>query len=286
MLPKLVLAAGLVFTLSHAPAGSKVREAAFPAQSGQLKLTNVRMTIGELGPTRPNAKLLPGDILFIGYDIAGLPIEPDGVVKYKMAMEVVDAAGKSIFKQEPRELNDYIPLRGNSIPARAFVTIGLDQDPGNYICKVTVEDPKTKGKDTLEVKFEVLKRDYGVVAVFTTYDMEGRISAPTTGLVGQTIFINFSVANFQRDTKTKQPNVDFEFQILDDKGTPTLAKPGLHTQDDKSVTKVDEKDGAFAMRFPLFMSRPGKFTAKVTATDKVAKKSAAYELPVTILPAN
>jgi hypothetical protein len=49
---------------------------------------------------------------------------------------------------------------------------------------------------------------------------------------------------------------------------------------------VDEKDGAFAMQFPLFMSRPGKFTAKVTATDKVAKKSAAYELPVTILPAN
>ena len=28
------------------------------------------------------------------------------------------------------------------------------------------------------------------------------------------------------------------------------------------MTKVDEKDGAFAMRFPLFMSRPGKFTGQ------------------------
>ena len=65
-------------------------------------------------------------------------------------MEVTDAAGKSIFKQDPRELNDFVPLRGNSIPARAFVTIGLDQDPGNYVCKVTVEDPKTKAKDTLD----------------------------------------------------------------------------------------------------------------------------------------
>jgi hypothetical protein len=259
---------------------------ATPAQAGGLKLSNVRMTIGELGPTRPNARLIPGDILFIGYDINGLTIDPEGVAKYKMSMEVVDAAGKSIFKQDPRELNDYIPLRGNSIPARAFVTIGLDQDPGNYVCKVTVEDPKTKSKDTLEAKFEVLKREYGIVGVFTTYDFEGRISAPTTGMVGQTIFINFSVATFQRDAKTKQPNVDIEFQILDDKGTPTLAKPGMATQDDKSVTKVDEKDGAFAMRFPVFMSRPGKFTAKVTATDKVAKKSATYELPVTILPAN
>jgi hypothetical protein len=257
-----------------------------PAQAGQLKLSNVRMTIGELGPARSSAKIIPGDILFIGYDINGLPIDPDGVVKYKMSMEVVDAAGKAIFKQEPRELNDYIPLRGNTIPARAYVTIGLDQDPGNYVCKVTVEDPKAKAKDTLETKFEVLKREYAIVGAYATYDMNGSISAPTSGVVGQTIFVNVSVVTFQRDPKTKQPNVDVEFQIIDEKGTPTLAKPGLHTQDDKSLTKVDEKDGAFAMRFPLFMSRPGKFTAKVTATDKVSKKSATYELPVTILPAN
>jgi hypothetical protein len=256
-----------------------------PAQGG-LKLMNVRMTIGELGPARPNAKLLPGDILFIGYDITGLSIEPDGLAKYKMSMEVSDAAGKSIFKQDARELNDFIPLRGNSIPARAFVTIGLDQDPGNYTCKVTVEDPKTKAKDTLAAKFEVGKREYGIVAVYTTYDLKGEISAPTTGSVGQTIFIHFSVATFQRDPKTKQPHVDFEFQILDDKRQPTLAKPGVHTQDEKSVPQVDDKEGAFSMRFPLFMSRPGKFTAKITATDKVANKSATYELPVTILPAN
>ena len=87
-----------------------------PAQGGDLKLTNVRMTIGELGPERTNAKFLPGDILFVGYDITGLSIEPDGLAKYKMSMEVSDAAGKSIFKQDPRELNDFIPLRGNSHP--------------------------------------------------------------------------------------------------------------------------------------------------------------------------
>ena len=104
--------------------------------------------------------------------------------------------------------------------------------------------------------------------------------------MGQTIFIHFSVTTFQRDPKTKQPHVDFEFQILDDKGQPTLAKPGMHTQDEKSPRQVDEKEGAFQMQFPLFMSRPGKFTVKITATDKVAKKSATYELPVTILPAN
>jgi hypothetical protein len=254
-----------------------------PGQGGELKLTNVRMTVGELGPARGNAKFLPGDIVFIGYDITGLSIEPDGIAKYKMAMEVSDGTGKTIFKQDPRELNDFVPLRGNTIPARAFVTIGLDQDPGNYTCKVTVEDPKVKDKkDSLTVKFEVAKAEYGIVAVYTTHDLKREVSAPTTGTVGQSIFINFSVAGFQRDPKTKQPNVEFEYQILDDKGTPTLGQPGKHTQD----SGVDEKAGAFAMQFPLFMSRPGKFTARITATDKVANKKTTYDLPVTVLPAN
>ena len=63
-----------------------------PAQAGDLKLTNVRMTIGELGPHAPR-QFLPGDILFVGYDITGLSIEPDGLAKYTMSMEVSTRPG-------------------------------------------------------------------------------------------------------------------------------------------------------------------------------------------------
>ena len=126
----------------------------------------------------------------------------------------------------------------------------------------------------------MLKRDFGIVAVYTTHDERAEYVAPTTGVVGQIIFVQFSVASFMRDPKTKQPNVEFEFNVLDDKGQPTLLKPGKHVQN----AGVPEDKGAFAMRFPLFMSRPGKFTVRVTATDTVAKKTSTYELPVTILP--
>ena len=124
------------------------------------------------------------------------------------------------------------------------------------------------------------------MAVYASMDPRGEISAPTTGTVGQIHLHPFSVANFKRDPKTKQPNVVFEFQLLDEKGKPTMEKPVTANQDEKSLNKVDEKDGAFVMQFTLFMSRPGKFTAKITATDKVTNKSATYELPVTIQPAN
>ena len=41
----------------------------------------------------------------------------------------------------------------------------------------------------------------------------------------------------------------------------------------------------FALHFPLFMNRPGKFAVEVKAEDRVSKKTSSYKLPVTINPA-
>ncbi len=266
--------------------------AGVPAQPAEIKLTNVRMTVGELGPPRAGNKLLPGDVLFIAYDIEGLTINPDGTTKYTMAMEVTDAVGKVILKQDPRALDDFVPLRGNKIPARAFINAGLDQPAGTYTCKITVTDPSTKASGSLTAKFEVTKKDFGIVIVYTSYDSRGEISAPTTGQVGQLVYVQFSIASFERDPKTKQPHVEIEFQLFDENNKAILVNaknepmPRKHIQDAKSVPAVKEGDGVFALQFPVFMNRPGKFTVQITATDKTSKKTANYKLPITITPAN
>ena len=260
-----------------------------PAQpAGDLKLSNVRLTVGELGPPRADSKLLPGDVLFMAYDIDGITIDGEGIAKYTMSMEVTNPAGKLILKQDPREMADFAPLRGNKLPARAYVTVGLDESPGQYNCKLTVTDTgsKTKPAATINVKFEVVKKDFGIVAVFTSHDPKGELSAPTSGQVGQTLYIHFTVAAFERDPKTKHPNVEIEFQFLDEKGTPILATTRKHIQDDKAIQPVKDTDGAFTLQFPLFMNRPGKFTVEMKATDRTSKKTFTYKLPVTVNPAN
>lgn len=254
-----------------------------PAQpAGGPDLKNVRLTIGELGPTRPNARLLPGDVLFIAFDIEGITISDLGAAKFAMAWEVLDAAGKTVRKEDPREVEDFIPLRGNRVPARVFVNLGLDTEPGMYTCRVTVTDPARKTSNSLTAKFEVLKRDFGIVAVNCSHDPGGTISAPTTGFVGQMIFVQFTTASFQRDPKTKQPDVELEFNILDEKGQPTLGKPAKQTLN----AGVVEGQEAFRLQFPIYLSRPGKFTLTIKATDKAAKKTATYELPITSLAGN
>ena len=156
-----------------------------PAQPADLKLTNVRTTVGELDPPRAAGAVLPGDVLFIAYDIDGISIDGEGRAKYTMTMEVVNATGARILpppnepKPEPREMEEFVPLRGNKMPARAFVTIGLDQPAGNYTCKLAVTDTKTKATGNLSVKFEVAKKEFGVVAVYTTIGATQRIETMT-----------------------------------------------------------------------------------------------------------
>jgi hypothetical protein len=258
-----------------------------PAQPAGLKLTNVRMTVGELGPQRESAKILPGDVLFIAYDIDGLTIDNQGIAKYTMAMEVTNPTGRVILEQKPSDRMDFAPLRGNKLPGRAYVTVGLDEAPGQYNCKLTVTDPATKASAKIDVKFEVLKKDFGIVAVYTSHDPKGELSAPTNGQVGQTLYIHFTVASFERDPKTKQPDVEIQFQFLDEQGKPILVNekseptPRKHEQDAKSVPPVKDGDGAFTLQFPLFLNRPGKFVVEMKATDRVTKKTFTYKLPVT-----
>ena len=248
--------------------------------TASLNLTNVRNTYGELGGTRPETGLLPGDVLFVGFDIEGVAIDPAGQVQYTMAMEVQDATGKAIFKQDPAAKQDFVPLGGNKLPARAFITVGLDQPPGDYTLKVTVTDTATKATRTLDRKFKVLPKDFGIVAVYTSVDPQGQVPAPTTGIVGQSVFIQFGIIGFGREPAKKQPNVVCEMVPIDESGKPTLQKPSVLT----IAEGVDEKDPGFSIRFQLPLTKAGKYTIRLKATDKITGKTYSFDLPLAVLP--
>lgn len=258
-----------------------------PGQGAGLNLSNPRVTYGELGSTRPDNKLLPGDIFFLSFDIDGIKVSETGRVKYGMAMEVTDSTGKSIFKQMPVERDDFLPLGGTKLPARAFVSVGQDQAPGMYTCKVTVTDKADKDKPvskSLEQKFEVLPKGFGIVMVYTAADPKGEIPAPLVGVAGQALFVHFAVVEFQRDPKTKQPNITIEMVVYDKDRQPTLPKPTTKQVPDEADGKVDEKASGVPMRFLVPMNREGGFLIELKATDNIGKKTAKVYLPLRVFP--
>ncbi len=252
-----------------------------PSQGTGISLSNTRVTYGELGASRPDNKFLPGDIFFVSFDIDGITIDPEGKVKYSMGMEVLDAKGVSIFKQAPVDREDFVPLGGNKLPARAFFSVAVDQEPGVYTCKVTVTDrgAKTEPK-VLEHKFEVLKKDFGIVQLFTSVDPEGKFPSSTTGIVGQSLFVQFALVGFEREAVRKQPKIEIEMTVYDEK--TTLPKPVSVTID----KDVPEKDLGIPLRFTLPMNRAGGYLVELKATDLLSKKVAKVYLPVRVIAPN
>jgi hypothetical protein len=253
-----------------------------PAQpAGNLGLSNDRITYGELGVPRPDNKYLPGDVFFIAFDINNLKLDENGKAQIRMEMNITDAGGKSVFKQPPVDRDEFLLLGGNTLPAQAFVAILLDQTPGTYACKVTVTDRGSMQTASLEKRFEVLPKDFGLVQIFTAHDEAGMFTAPPLGVNGSLLWVHFSVVGFKRDDKTKQPDVLIEMQLTDEAGRPTLPKPTALPF--KQLT--DEAASLERFRLLLRLNRAGKFHIHLTATDKLANKTSKITLPITVLPA-
>jgi hypothetical protein len=249
-----------------------------PGEADGLALKNAHLTYGVLGPTRPNSKFVPGDSLILCFDIEGITVGPDGKVLYKVATEVVDAAGKPVVKPQPRDLEAFNGLGGNRLPAYARLDIGSQQAPGDYILNVTVTDRATGKSATLTQTFSILKPAFGLVRLALSRDPEGETPAGLLGS-GEGLWINIAVVGFARDDNKKQPNVAFELRILDENGKPTTDKPmsGVIDKDVPSNANV------LPAQFLLPLNRPGKFTLQFTAHDKVGARDADLSFPITVL---
>jgi hypothetical protein len=253
--------------------------AAAPAAS-DLSLTHVRSTHGMLGPQRKSEAIAPGDILFLCFDIEGITVEEGGKVRYSLDIETSDATGKVVFRQKPTDNEATVSLGGNTVPAYARLTIGLDTPAGEYGIKVTVKDRASGQQQSLKQSIKVLPRDFALVRETISLDTEGEYpSAVFTS--GQGAWVHCSAVEFGRAPGNKQPDLVFEVRIFDDVGKPTLAKPIVH----KINKDIPANEKHVPLAFPLSLNRAGKFRLEVTATDQLNGKKAKFVLPFTVLSA-
>lgn len=252
-----------------------------PAQAGELRLVNERATYGYLGPLRKDATFLPGDMYYLMFDIDGLTLSSIGEVYYKMGMAIRNSAGKEQFKQDPIEQRVLNSLGGSRIAGFAHAAIGADVPPGDYTFEVTVFDPTGKREASIKKKLQVAEKRLGIVRLGLSYDPNGQLPVPPLAVPGQSYLVNFGVVGFQRDAKTKQPDILAELTILDDKGKPTLPKP-LSGETNKDFP---EKWQGIPMQFVLALNRTGKFTVQLKITDRLAKKSVEQAFDISVIEA-
>jgi hypothetical protein len=246
-------------------------------QAEGLSLGDTRFTYGVLGPARKDHRMLPGDKLFVAFDIKGITVDSDNRVHYRTAIDISDSKGKTFFKQAGQDQTVINVLGGNSFPAYARVDLSMDQAPGDYALNISVTDLGNNKTQKLAQKFTVLPKAFGIVGLTTSADQDGNLPAGLLG-EGQSVWLHAAVVGFERGKG--QPNIDLEARITDENGKPTTAKPFTSTLN----KDIPANAGAVPLQFLLSLNRAGKFTVDLKATDKLSGKSFNVSFPITVLP--
>jgi hypothetical protein len=253
----------------------------FTGQTPALEIAPPRATYGHLGAVRPKgAGILPGDVAYFTFGIKNLKLDDSGLAKYSVAIEVRDAKGNLFYEQKPFNTVAQNVFGGNSIPNSASISIPLTQPPTDLAWKITVKDRNADKSVESKGEGKVLPADFGLVRVGTFADAESRVAVAPVGVVGGTIYLNFSVVGFGRDAKEKKPDVSVDLKVLDEAGKPTLPKAITgRIRDD-----IADDATLIPLHFGLTLNRPGNYTVQINARCAALNKTATVSLPVRILP--
>jgi hypothetical protein len=244
-----------------------------PGLTPAIEIKNVRPSYGPLGSLRTGTKFLPGDLLFMTFDIDGLSLdEKTGKAIYDTKLEFLDDKQKVLYENKTR--NEVIPnLGGARMPGDMHLIIGKEFAPGKYTVKLTVTDKQANQSKAIIYPIQVLERGFGFIGVM----------APAVGLNGQSYLAEWGLVGFVPDaTKAKLPLVDVTIRILDqnDKlvvpetniNLPAALPPGTNAPEFVPIT------------LPLFLNRTGQFQIDIVAVDKNAKNAQIHmRFPLTVV---
>ncbi|MBM3994227.1 MAG: hypothetical protein FJ303_08755 [Planctomycetes bacterium] len=238
-----------------------------------VEIKNPRPCYGPFGATRVGkAECLPGDKLWITYDIEGLVADPKTKkVNYETTLELLDAKGKVFFKDPVT--TDAIPaLGGGAMPGDLHVNIGK-QPPGEYTIRLTIHDKIGKDAKAFDYPITVLPEGFGMIDV----------SAQTVGVLRLPYVMNFKMVGLTLN-KDGIPNGEVTLRILDDKMKPVTEKPLTMALPRDLPDGINLKTlNLVPVAFPIELNRTGRFTIEVTATDKNAKKTIELRFPLTVI---
>lgn len=234
-----------------------------PASASALEIKNFRPCYAPVpfGANRMDTKCLPGDFIFVTYDIEGLKFDSQtGKASFVTILELFDAKATLVFKKEnPSEVLPH--LGGTRMPGDLHVQMGRGQKPGKYIIRVTIHDRVSKESKSQTYQFDLLPQQFGIAGV----------SAPGVGFTGQHYAAQFALIDMGLDAK-KLPDVKVEMRVLDETGKAVAPSVISTLPRDLPPEANLEKENFVPMHFPLYLNRPGRFVIDVLAKDNISNR--------------
>lgn len=247
-----------------------------PAGESKLIVTKVRPTLVDLGPTRPDASYLSGDVMHVTFDVAGFSLDTDGLYKYSAKLSIEDGAGKVIGMEDYGNGPARLGVLGNGKSRFSFqVPIPVDQAPGNYKAKLVMGDANAKGTVTIEQAYKVVSPAFGFIRLQTGRGPFGRSPTPCSGNVGEVLAFGFQLVGISRG-KDNNGNVEMTVEVQDIQGK-VLGKPQV-----SSFTNINTNE-PFPLTFEIPLDQAGQYKVVFKALDKSNNRSTTMTVPFTVV---
>lgn len=245
------------------------------AAAQPLTIANVTLTRGLLGSNRDSTSLVAGDTLALAFDISGLTSDKEGRVRFSTQFQVEAADGKVQFvdTQEGDALGNV--LGGPNMRHVVQVATALDQQPGNYVLKLTIIDRLAKAAAPtakFEQRFSVKKPEFALVRLQWTADAAGKVPVGNVGTRGGQLFLQGVAIGYGLD-KEQQGGFQVEMAVKDGGGKPVTAE----------FREIPKDTKFLPLRFDVPLNRSGQFTLTLKATDLATKATTSVSLPLRVL---
>ncbi len=247
-----------------------------PAADSKLTVTKVRPTLVDLGPTRPDANYMPGDVMHVTFDVAGFTLDADGLYRYSAKLTVEDGAGKVIGMEDygngPARLG---ALAGGKSRFSFQLPIPADQATGSYKAKLVMTDVIGKGTATLEQAYKVVSPGLGLIRLQSGRGPFGRAPTPCSGNVGEVLSFGFQLVGVSKG-KDNKGVVDLTVEIQDSQGK-TLGKPQV-----SAFTDINTNE-PMPLQFEVPLDQAGQYKVIFKATDKTSNRTTTLTVPITVI---
>jgi hypothetical protein len=244
----------------------------------KLEIHNIKAVHGLYGPERKNLESLPGDQVLFRFKVEGIKLDANGKIDTSVTVHLADADGKELLDNKS-PIQGVLALGGHSFLGTAVVNFGDTVPPGDYTLTVTVKDNLSEQTASFTRKLTCRPIEYAIVMPRLYYDAAGKAPAPAGGLVGQTLFFQSKLIGF--DTSQGKIDNEMKLEVLDAKGKPAMPKPITVNVTSDDAEKV-KRATSLALNSNLALNRAGDFTLRVTVTDKIAKRTTKFEVPLKV----
>jgi hypothetical protein len=246
---------------------------------GQLKIVDVFACYGPRGPERKSLEVVAGDRVFFGFGVEGVQTDAEGKYDCLMELELRDAAGALLLKQQ-QPLRDVLALGGGSFTAWRNLQFGPESPSGDFTLKTTVVDQLAKRSTSFERTVTCKKSDCAITNLVFFQDKEGKLPSTGTVVVGQLLHFRFLAVGFDR----AKPQVKYVMlvQTLDKDGRELLPK-AIRAEVATNDANVIATAPGFAFGGALGMNRTGEFRIRFTLIDDVSERKTELTVPIKVV---